>query len=574
MLCLRERVTCYTFTMENDDFGQRPRRIEADGYSSYDGNMRSAQSSRRAYDARDVRGSRDAREGRDVQRGREGRDARGGRNTREERDAQRRRDTRGGYDAQRSREAREGRTSPRSSAAADSRSDRPARSTHSSYDARSSRSPQASRTGRSSASARTGSTARSSRTPRDERSARSASRGYARTTSAGNQNRTYKIIIVAAAVAILLILIFAISNCAGGGGNSAPAITADTSTATTTTTTTSTSSTADAQSSTGGNGAAATTGTESPSSENGSAATTDTQNRSDEHSAAASSATSATAKATIAAASAGASLASSFVSDSDIKEEELIDVIGEDEAAKLIERAKTDLDARWIAAHPDAYAFDGPEVQSKVLKLAADDALATSFVRDFPEEYYHEEPTDDASLALDTGSPSSDVPDTATPHIYQWDRRWGYTVYNADAFGLSGCGPTSLAMVYQGVTGKTDKTPYDMGELAYQGGYVVEWKGTSNGYFTYAADELGLICEEIPITLDSIATALANGKPIICNVGPGYFTSYGHFFVITGMSSDGRLIINDPYSSTRSSQLWDADLIVSEATALYAYSAA
>ena len=52
------------------------------------------------------------------------------------------------------------------------------------------------------------------------------------------------------------------------------------------------------------------------------------------------------------------------------------------------------------------------------------------------------------------------------PRFYQWDELWGYTVYSGTAFGLTGCCPTCLAMVYQGVTGNTDLSPYDLGEVA------------------------------------------------------------------------------------------------------------
>lgn len=256
------------------------------------------------------------------------------------------------------------------------------------------------------------------------------------------------------------------------------------------------------------------------------------------------------------------------------KRDELVSVIGEEEADKLIDQVESSEDARWIAAHPDALAFDGPEVQAKVLKLAADDPLALSFVRNFPDQYSQESPSTDESLALSVDSPSANVPSTSVPHLYQWDRRWGYTVYNADAFGLSGCGPTSLAMVYQALTGKADRTPYDMGQLAYEGNYVVEWLGTANDYFTESAGQLGLKCETIEPDANVITDTLKSGKPIVANLGVGTFTSYGHFFVLAGVADNGEIIVNDPYSATRSSQTWDPQVIASESVALYAYSLA
>ncbi len=43
-------------------------------------------------------------------------------------------------------------------------------------------------------------------------------------------------------------------------------------------------------------------------------------------------------------------------------------------------------------------------------------------------------------------------------------------------------------------------------------------------------------------TKSSFESAWKNGNPIICSVGPGNFTSEGHFIVIAGMK-DGKLVI-------------------------------
>ena len=50
------------------------------------------------------------------------------------------------------------------------------------------------------------------------------------------------------------------------------------------------------------------------------------------------------------------------------------------------------------------------------------------------------------------------------------------------------------------------------------------------------------------------------GNPIICVMGPGDFTTTGHFIVMTDYV-DGKIKINDPNSPIRSNKLWDCDLI-------------
>ena len=250
---------------------------------------------------------------------------------------------------------------------------------------------------------------------------------------------------------------------------------------------------------------------------------------------------------------------------------QLNELIGEDDANALIKHAKTDEDAAWIAAHPDAYAAFRPHIQEKSLRLAAHEPLAAAYVRGLPEKFPNDDIADENAPAMDTASPSSDVPDTAFPHLYQWDLRWGYTMYDGDAFGLSGCGPTAMAMVYQGLYQKHDKTPYYMGQLAFAGGFVAEdYSGTQNGYFAYAAEKLKLNFWDVEVGKEGIMSTLEEGHPLIASMGPGTFSQVGHYIVLAGKTKDGKIIVNDPYSVARSGKLWDADLIASEANALYA----
>ncbi len=252
----------------------------------------------------------------------------------------------------------------------------------------------------------------------------------------------------------------------------------------------------------------------------------------------------------------------------------LVALLGEEETAKLIAQAKTNPDALWIAAHPDAYAFDGIEIQYKILKLAADEPASIKYVREFPAKYPMNEPSTDKELAMDVASPSSSVPNTKIPHLYQWDRRWAYTIYSSATFGLTGCGPTSLAMVYQGLNRTVDKTPFDMAVLAESRGYMSEFNGTDSAFFIDTAPELGLTCWEAYPDAATIRDELSQGHVIIANLGPGYFTTNGHFFVLAGLTDDGQVIVNDPYSVVRSSQTWDTDFIATETMAMFVYSKA
>ena len=254
--------------------------------------------------------------------------------------------------------------------------------------------------------------------------------------------------------------------------------------------------------------------------------------------------------------------------------EALVSLLGEEEAAKLISQAKTNPDALWIAAHVDEYAFDGIEIQYKILKLAADEPAAIPYVRGFPAMYPMNDAVTDRDLAMDVASPSDSVPTTSIPHLYQWDRQWAYTVYSSASFGLTGCGPTSLAMVYQGLNKTVDRTPHDIAVLAEENGYMSEFNGTDSAFFENMAGDLGLNCWESYPDADNIREELSAGHVIIANLGPGYFTTNGHFFVLAGLTSDGQVIVNDPYSVIRSSQTWDPEFIATETMAMFVYSKA
>ena len=235
----------------------------------------------------------------------------------------------------------------------------------------------------------------------------------------------------------------------------------------------------------------------------------------------------------------------------------------DDYAEALMTAAETDADAAWIVSHIDRYAVDGSTVQYKLLKLAATEPQARPFVRNWPDCY----PSDQA------GSCSSGW-DGRVPRLYQWDERWGYTLYCNTTFALTGCCPTSLAMVYQGLTGASDRSPYDLGVMAARGGYMDSFNGTDTAFLMTCAPELGLSCRQLSVSSDSITSALSAGEVIICNVGPGDFTTGGHFIVLAGLDSAGDVVVNDPFSAERSAMSWPAQTIAGQTKALYAYSLA
>ncbi len=148
----------------------------------------------------------------------------------------------------------------------------------------------------------------------------------------------------------------------------------------------------------------------------------------------------------------------------------------------------------------------------------------------------------------------------AVPLLLQWDERWGYTKYGNAIMGLSGCGPTCLSMVCIYLLNDAKYTPRYVADFAQRNGYCIPGSGSTWTLISQGGEALGLDVTEIPLDENRIIRSLEAGNPIICIMGPGDFTTTGHFIVMTGYV-DGKIKVNDPNSPTRSELLWDLDEI-------------
>lgn len=141
------------------------------------------------------------------------------------------------------------------------------------------------------------------------------------------------------------------------------------------------------------------------------------------------------------------------------------------------------------------------------------------------------------------------------PLLLQWDERWGYSQYAGELMGLSGCGPTCLSMVCLYLLDDASYTPQYIAQFATENGYSVSGNGSSWTLISEGGEKLGLDVTEIPLDENRIIRNLEVGNPIICVMGPGFFTSTGHFIVMTEYE-DGYVKVNDPNSPNRSEQTW------------------
>lgn len=121
---------------------------------------------------------------------------------------------------------------------------------------------------------------------------------------------------------------------------------------------------------------------------------------------------------------------------------------------------------------------------------------------------------------------------------------YGHIPYGDGSIADSGCGPTAFAMVASYLTG-TRITPVDVVSWCGNNFYVYG-SGTAWGFFGAAADHYGITLERFTTDINVAVEALAQGKPVINAQGAGRFTSGGHFIVLRGLDSNGRILVYDP----------------------------
>lgn len=151
------------------------------------------------------------------------------------------------------------------------------------------------------------------------------------------------------------------------------------------------------------------------------------------------------------------------------------------------------------------------------------------------------------------------------PRFFQNDTRWSKMPYGNSTIGRGGCGPTSMAMVVTGLT-RSIVSPVEMAYLSAGNGYKVS-EGTRWDFFAFAASRYGLkVKQATPSNYGEMLEALKNGNPVIASVGPGHFTSNGHFIVLVAIDQDG-IVVNDPYDPyDKKNKSWDPRIIISEAS--------
>jgi hypothetical protein len=193
-----------------------------------------------------------------------------------------------------------------------------------------------------------------------------------------------------------------------------------------------------------------------------------------------------------------------------------------------------------IAANATAYSDD------RIIELALREPTAIDFVQQLP------------TASKETSAYTGTVVKGTYPELYDWDTNWAFMDYGSLPLGLTGSGPTSLAMAYMGLTGKNDKSPADMAQLAINGGYATGASGTSADFFTSAASSLGLKVTKIDATENDIAENLTASTPILVELQAGTVGDESHWALLVSYNRDTSVTLYDPTSTSASAHSWDA----------------
>lgn len=209
-----------------------------------------------------------------------------------------------------------------------------------------------------------------------------------------------------------------------------------------------------------------------------------------------------------------------------------------------------------------------PPAEPEAVAPAADEDTGQS--ADDTEDSSTED--EDAAATEPASTPQSEWRQGTIPVLYQTDPAWADEPYAGGTMAQNGCGVTCLAMVYIALTGDTSLGPVEMAAYSEENGYV-EDSSTSWRFMQDGAVALGLTVRTLPNVAADITSELEAGHPIIVNVAPGTFTEVGHYLVLTGVDTDGRVRMHNPNAPEDNEVSWDLSVIMNDARNYWAYSA-
>ena len=127
----------------------------------------------------------------------------------------------------------------------------------------------------------------------------------------------------------------------------------------------------------------------------------------------------------------------------------------------------------------------------------------------------------------------------------------------------AGCGPSSLAICISTLTNKT-VTPPEVCAWSVKTGHRCEGSGSYHSLIPDGATHWGVPCRGIGQSKKQLVQALQDGKLVIAIMSRGHFTRGGHFIVLRGITSQGKILVADCASYERSQKEWEINIFLNE----------
>lgn len=179
------------------------------------------------------------------------------------------------------------------------------------------------------------------------------------------------------------------------------------------------------------------------------------------------------------------------------------------------------------------------EAQDAMLRRLAEEELearrdASALKVDYSVAALWAEPAAEAVLPVDTLY--ADVAHERFPEVMVYFQQdYVSTPYGASYVGVSGCGVSVLAMLATYMN-DTIITPAMMAKQ--YSAFYREGLGTGGEVFIYAPEELGFFLDRPAYQIDEFAEALTNGQLVVDLQYPGYFTTTGHYILLSGYNPE------------------------------------
>ena len=217
-----------------------------------------------------------------------------------------------------------------------------------------------------------------------------------------------------------------------------------------------------------------------------------------------------------------------------------------------------------------------------LLKLTLESLPSTNNILDMIDRIINGSYGDLDTSSVTSGALGSLSGSSIIPLFHQWEEPWGSKPYGTHGtIATSGCGPTSVAMVLTGLRGDLTGLdldgdgildPYEAGVYSSEHGYRLD-SGTDWSFFKDIGEKAGLNVRQYDKSdYAKVLEELKSGHTVIASMGPGHFTSAGHFIVLVSVLEDGTIKVNDPNRSENSNVSWDFNsVIVPEALQFFAF---